>query len=96
MIHKSKKDHQRDLWLYRLTEHVVTHEHRIYFGDTTALAKLPHYTDRVIQKATDINLHSNFNKEGGYHLSCVEDDHVYGQAAEKLPQTSVPINTVPN
>jgi hypothetical protein len=93
-------EHQRDLWPYHLeclavTEHSVNHGYRIYFEDTTELAKLPHYTSRVIQEAIDINLHNNFNKEGGYQLSCLEDDRVYGQAAERLPQTYVPINPVP-
>jgi hypothetical protein len=100
MIHECKKEHQRNLWLYHLecsavTKYSARHEHRVYFGDTTALAKLPPYTSRVIWKATDINLCSNFNKEGGYQLPCLEDHHVYGEAAERLPQTSVPI-TVPN
>jgi hypothetical protein len=40
-----------------------------------ALVKLPHYTSRDLWKATEINLHDNFNREGGYQLSptCKKD-----------------------
>jgi hypothetical protein len=34
-----------------------------------ALAKLHHYTRRIIQEAIEIKLHENFNREGGYPLS---------------------------
>jgi hypothetical protein len=34
----------------------------MYFDDTIALAKLPHYIIRVIQKVIEINMHENFRR----------------------------------
>jgi hypothetical protein len=47
----------------------VNHGHWMYFEDTMTLAKLPHYTNSVIQEATEINLYYKFNRDGGYQLS---------------------------
>jgi len=42
-------------------EQVTNQAHHIHFKNKTVLAKQPHYTNRVICEATEINLQQNFN-----------------------------------
>jgi hypothetical protein len=66
-IEELAKEHQRDLWLYH-PECSVVSGRSLNQGHQTYSEKLP-YTRRVIWKATEINVHETFNREGGYQLN---------------------------
>jgi hypothetical protein len=64
-------NHQNYLWLYHLeypamAEHSINKGHQKHFDNMIALAKLSHYTSKVIHEAIEINLHDEFKTEGDY------------------------------
>jgi hypothetical protein len=63
------KKHQRDLQLYHPVHSAVA-EHSTDQGyGYTLKIKLLHYTSIILQVTTEINLHGNFIRKGGYQLS---------------------------
>jgi predicted GIY-YIG superfamily endonuclease len=69
------KEHQHHICLEHpgksaMAEYSINLGHHIQFQNTTILATKSRYMDRMIRKATEIQLHpNNMNREDGLHLS---------------------------
>jgi hypothetical protein len=47
-----------------MAEHSLNRRHQVSFKDNMTLAKLPHYSSKIIHEAIEINLQENFDREG--------------------------------